>query len=186
MNHSSYPFAVFEASKQKQNNTLGWTLFLCVMITFLAGVYLYFDSKYLLVFLIVLFVELCLWGYLLFRNTRRLNFKKGQFIGDIIFKEESIQIGQTHIHHSKIKFIRIRNSDFTYKYQKENWLQPYLSIGVNNLLYIEETNGETHHIFFQQKFDNELMRIEHLLQLYVEKKLLSADNLRQITTSPFI
>lgn len=183
---STYSFDVFTLNKKQKKSILYTTFSIYLLFVSATLVLAFTHPKYSILYLLLSGIFTFVVLFLFYKNSRSIFFKTGTFTGKLTFSTQYICINDEKIDIQTIKCIKISNPDFAYKYHKEHFLSPYLSMGINNKLIIENMKGEKHSYLFHQKFDNEIMRIEALLEYYVEKQLMDKENLRKITTQPFL
>ena len=186
MEQYQYSFSVFENSTEnKLIKPLIAFILCCLCLVFLL-ILTFLNTKYTYYYITSIIGIFLFLAYHLFKNKKSLNFKKGKFTGYLTFTENYIQVNDLLFIISDIKEIVIENPDFLYKHQPESFFKPYLSIGIENNIEITDKKNAKHLFKFQQKFDNEIIRVENLLEEYLKKGILKEENLIKIRTNPFL
>jgi|GEM_PF-5177975 len=185
MEKTGYSFQVFQPTNQTRMPILLWILIAYLLLFVAITVALIIWYQYLFVFLLL---QLLITGLLYFfykKNQHGFHFIPGRFDGEIIFFEKGIQIKDQWLPIEHIQNLEIDNGDFLYKYMYSNLFHPKISIGVGNNIRIKTKSGKQLQCYFQQQYDNEMMRMEKLIHYYQQKNILTHKNLIQITQHPF-
>lgn len=175
----SYAFMNFEIAKKQHVSRFTYFLSLYILlyiIVFSSAFVFNFSVKYTILALILCSLHLI---YIQYCYCYQMHFVKGKFCGEVIFSKQSIQLPTIVFPIKNIKTLELIATDFVYKYNTSVF-HPRLSIGINNQLIITTIDNQTHHYLFQQKHDNELVKMEKILLHYKENNLLSSSNFYQI------
>lgn len=176
-------FPIFKLSKrQKQPAEIYW-FFLSVMVFFIV-IWVhnnYHSQLYLRWFIDLLFMATLIpIGAFFFLNKYKIDFKKGQFKGNMVLHHDYIKVNDEKIFINEIKTITFNNYDFFNRYRKGQMFGAKISSGVENKCYIEMNSSRTIGFNFYQAHDNELVKAEKILFHYHSKKILSTTNLNKI------
>lgn len=175
----SYAFMNFEIANKQHISSFTYFLSLYILlfiIVFSSAFVFNFSVKYTILALILCSLHLI---YIQYCYCYQMHFVKGKFCGEVIFSKQSIQLPTIVFPIKNIKTLELIATDFVYKYNTSVF-HPRLSIGINNQLIITTIDNQTHHYLFQQKHDNELVKMEKILLHYKENNLLSPSNFYEI------
>lgn len=116
-------------------------------------------------FLLILFILLIAYlTYYTATNFKRFHFIKGTFTGSVKFAPTGIYWQEEFINYQEINKIDFINHDYIGRYHKRSFIQPAVSIGVNNQLTITLKNGATYFSHFQMQHDFELFKVFTILK----------------------
>lgn len=175
----SYAFMNFEIAKKQRVSRFTYFLSLYILlfiIVFSSANVFNFPVKYTIPLLTLCILHLT---YIQYRYSYQMHFVNGKFCGEVIFSKQSIQLPTIVFPIKNIKTLELIATDFVYKYNS-SLFHPRISIGINNQLIITTIDNQTHYYLFQQKHDNELVKMEKILLHYKKNNLLSPSNFNKI------